>query len=690
MNNTSNIGQQPYSLTPHNYQQMQQAFYHNYPQQPYNHPQQPYPFPQYPPNQQMEFRNQFQVVNRPNFLPRRNHNQPQISLRNGCLRSRVKDLNPAPLKKAKPDKVDRDFSPQISDLDIKDKIRDLRNQIFNWKSCIKVYLPENGSHAEQFPFMQLGIHKAFTTKFVVEKFCIDICFEYDHSIFPNTLAMIYLKHEHKILIKYHYEKLVSINSVENSNGKYTINAQIIVRKQEVLFKDEKECKSVNGRCDGMKEDVIKFAQKLRTLNVLLRDAQNTYAFQTPILCCSGSSFQISLKPYRNEIKKIDELFTFIEKNILPKASLEIINNPVNKINQLAPLVFGSEISKSHPIPFIQNPLIPVVSFSPVVYPLKFPTIGLDCRSSKDEYHEFVKEFIKINECGLDQAAKKCNVDLIEIKKSFLNIIESFFEEDFDLKELPEAMTQMFGTKKPFENIMNLCCLKFFIGFSKDVLKQAELIELKTRKLNWRYPDGYAYIVFGKLNNKFLYFAIENLMYFSDENAYYNKFTQKKSKNSSAIFRAYEVNSDKNISHQLIFDRNLYEGDGFIDPKFFDPTSFKTLNSDWVKEGKDKLEPQIIFGLNSDVPLQAKMNQYKNPFEGIQLGPEEDQLMDLFYPEGEFNYPFPEDPLMVQKVLAQYNEMDNAEKSRESYPGVMHALPVDEEMILAHKSSDRRF
>jgi hypothetical protein len=183
---------------------------------------------------------------------------------------------------------------------------------------------------------------------------------------PNgTDSKIFCVDEFTISLRYTFPKNIDLEKIRQTlkiqlfskNGiilNYDIN-EIIIKKSENLLILEisahgvnllthAACKEINGRSDGIKNNVNEFGKKQRNLQVSFTDNRLDYFFSCNVLCVANASFNNSLKCYRDDIDQIKNLFSYIQNisnpyvNVQPTTGILYYNQRISEISNIVCLV----------------------------------------------------------------------------------------------------------------------------------------------------------------------------------------------------------------------------------------------------------------------------------------------------------------------------------------------------------------
>ena len=202
----------------------------------------------------------------------------------------------------------------------------LRNQIINMDTNIRprMFVFQPATHQlEYLPQIQLGKHSSSEAAFPLDPLHIRFSFLSPEPMAIQIITKIEAKlsnTEKKLLGEYDDTKREIIDFKSSPEGRHhRILCEIAYQSHKLILPlnstdKMKDVKSINGRSDGMKSNVEEFKKKERFLAVKLCTNLGTeFSFKSKIICCSTSSFQIALSPYRDEIEKIQELYNWLIK-----------------------------------------------------------------------------------------------------------------------------------------------------------------------------------------------------------------------------------------------------------------------------------------------------------------------------------------------------------------------------------------
>jgi hypothetical protein len=197
------------------------------------------------------------------------------------------------------------------------------------QSCILVKLP-NKHNMCFYPYIISGTARS---KGIDNKtFCVDAFIINLQSDFPSIVNMDIIHQTLKIQLLSNNNILLNydINNVTiERNGKSLI---LKVSSHLIDLSSHSDCKKINGRSDGMKQDVGQFFKKQRNLQVSFTDNKSNYLFSCNVLCVSSMSFNNSLKSYRDDSHQIENLFSYIQKMSDPHFMVEPANENISTTN----------------------------------------------------------------------------------------------------------------------------------------------------------------------------------------------------------------------------------------------------------------------------------------------------------------------------------------------------------------------
>jgi len=593
---------------------------------------------------------------------------------------------------------------QKSDLEARKKF--LRETIMTITDApIYVYLTTS-HQLEYLPQLHLGKHSAHSNEFTVDEFNIKVRFPHE-GVLPNlkerlhaSLKIELQNSEKKKILEYNSEKIkIELLKPEkfgnDANSTTVIHPFIItVLSHTIALTDQKSCKAINGRSDGMKSNVNEFKKKERTLIVSFAyEISKVCQLSTPIICCSSSSFQIALRPYRDEVEKINDFFNFLI-HLLQSAKITIMTQTSRR-------------------------------------EVPFPHAHAPMRSSSGSLKEEPMSIQSMNVTTLiDDNSFRFPDDLFPSIKKAWELILRFFQDTVSPPPQASDLLQrdlkgVFGHQFFFENILILCSSKFFGGFVVDPFKVVQQIEnsMLSGMAKWRHPDGCAVVVISKIpahlfdtpieeggeedshwnrlkkkqtletlapkHDTYYYFVIESPIFIPSQNQYLTKGSPQLEDLPRCSIQLYTI-SPSNPGHFAPAGATV---NAELRAPVFDSTpqtalAFRHLEDEWKSrdiEPSSTVSDDIVWdGKSDDFSQETKIRI--TPKSDFHLKPNSCALVDYFFPDDEFPFPYPQNTRMIESVLEEWNQIES-HISRDVE--MVDAVDATEQVILATTPTTRQ-